>query len=120
MNTFRRRAACGHATRCGTYCCEPLEQRTLLDGDPVIVMTEPFDLTTWPETVNETTIHPWLWKNPLEYEWDLSDGDWNSIDGDENGYPDDAYGWNFFANNPNILATSAPHGPPSLTRCCAC
>jgi hypothetical protein len=36
------------AARSFAYCCEPLAQRLLLDGDPVIVLTEAFSLTTWP------------------------------------------------------------------------
>ena len=52
-----------------TYDCEPLEQRMLLTatGDPVIVLTEPFDLVTWANgapPVDEEHVLPWLWKNP--------------------------------------------------------
>jgi hypothetical protein len=75
----------------------------LLDGDPVIVLTEAFSLTEFPD-VNSTTVRPWLWENVQERLWNLDQGDWNEEDGDGNGngYPDDAYGWNFSANSPNI------------------
>src|SRR5437870_3543452 len=90
------------------YLCEPLEQRVLLDGDPVIVLTEPVSLTVWNE-VTSGTMPGYLWTNPLEKAWNLEEGqwDWNTDDRDGNGYPDDAYGWNFFANNgagsPNFI-----------------
>lgn len=99
MSLSRRSAALSAAVepvvRHCSYNCEPLECRVLLDGDPVIVLTEPFSLDTWP-TVTRETVDPWLWKNPEELHWDLDDWDenpppWNNDDEDENGYPDDAY-----------------------------
>jgi hypothetical protein len=78
----------------------------LLDGnDPVIVLTEPFSLTTFPNVTSQT-VSPRLWKNPQEFHWDLDLGDWNTTDGDGNGYADDAYGWNFRdgkGGTPNIV-----------------
>lgn len=109
MNRFNGRSArrARHGFAVFRQFCEPLERRVLLSGDPVIVLTEAFSLTTF-EHVNSSTVRPWLWENPQEYLWDLDQGDWNTTDGDGNGYPDEAYGWNFSGGgSPNIIG---PHG----------
>ena len=117
MRSLRKRAALVTAAASQAYLCESLERRVLLDGEPVIVLTESFNLSTWPNTVNEDTVRPWLWKNThvgpggqQEYLWDLADGDWNTADADGNGYADDAYGWNF-TPVPNF-----PNGTPNMIR----
>jgi hypothetical protein len=124
----RRRAALCRAVdaaRIPAYLSEPLEQRVLLAAnDPVIVFTEPLNFTTWPTTVNEDTVRPWLWENPEEYHWDLSDQDWNLTDGDGNGFRDDAYGWSFnpvpgFANGtPSMIAApgQGAHGATIVSK----
>lgn len=37
-----------------------------------------------------------IWTNPIDADFDGRDNDWN-------GYIDDVYGWNFFAQSPNII-----------------
>ena len=88
----------------------------LAANDPIIVLTEPFDLSTWQDTVNETSVTPWLWKNSGEYQWHLGTSDWNTTVGDLNGYADDAYGWNFSADSPSVVATSALHGATIMSK----
>jgi Ca2+-binding RTX toxin-like protein len=106
MNSYRRRAALSCAVnatvRDCAYSCEPLEDRTFLSGLPVIVLTEAFSLVEF-ASVNIDTVRPWLWENPGEFQWNLSQGNWNTTDGDENGRADDAYGWNFSSTSPNII-----------------
>jgi len=80
------------------YASEPLESRTLLSVDPVIVLTEMLSLNTWttgPNPVTKATVAPWLWTSTQETAWDLDLGNYDTDDGDGNTYPDDAYGWNF-------------------------
>ena len=117
MKLVRRRPAlrraAGLVTRRGAHLCEPLERRTLLDGnDPVIVLTEAFSLTTF-SNVTSQTVQPRLWKNANEFLWDLELGNWNTTDGDGNGFPDDAYGWNFRdgkGGSPNIIRNGPTGG----------
>jgi hypothetical protein len=76
MNASKRRVAlsraAGSVARRLNYNCEPLERRVLLDAadDPVVVIfTEPFARIN---TAFEELVHPWLYKNPGEHVWSLS------------------------------------------------
>src|SRR5688572_23576394 len=116
MNRFFRRLAPWPATGSGcrgcAHFCESLERRVLLVGDPVVVLTEPFSLTTF-SNITSQTVQPRLWNNPQEFPWDLDLGNWNMTDGDGNGYPDDAYGWNFRdgpGGSPNIIRNGPAGG----------
>lgn len=94
----------GHFSSHIAHFCEPLENRALLTGDPVIVLTEHISLVALPTIIDSTTVSPWLWNNPGEYAYDLDEGDWDpEDDGDMNGYPGDVYGWNFNNDSPNIV-----------------
>ena len=113
MDDSGRHAALVSAAGSDAYRCEALERRVLLDGDPVIVLTEVLSLTTF-ENVTAQTVRPRLWENPGEFLWDLGIGNWNTTDGDGNTYPDDAYGWNFILQpppgSPNFIDPGGGHG----------
>jgi hypothetical protein len=87
-----------------------LERRVLLDGDPVIVLTEAVSLREF-SNVTAQTVRPRLWENPQEFLWDLELFNSNTHDGDGNGYPDDAYGWNFSGGgSPNFINNTTAGG----------
>jgi hypothetical protein len=122
MKSVRRGAApvraAGSVARPDAHLCEPLEPRRLLaDDDPVIVLTEAFSLTSFPNVTSQT-VRPRLWSNPHEFPWNLALGNWNTTDGDGNGFPDDAYGWNFrdgVAGSPNVVRNGSVGGHGAAT-----
>lgn len=89
------------------HLCEPLEQRRLLAGEPVLVLVEQVLRIQNPDTV--ARVEPWVLNTTAEVEWNLSQyaaspPPWQGpSDADGNGYAGDAYGWNFLTNSPNFL-----------------
>jgi hypothetical protein len=60
----------------GGPVCELLERRRFLDGDPVIVLGEPFQPMDHNNNTDFIELYsPYLWHNPSEQSWNLYDWD---------------------------------------------
>ena len=97
-----------HVARSIFANCEPLEVRRLLDGDPVIVLTEPVADSL------ASALEDYLWNNLQEEPFDPPiTGTPDTMDGgDSNTLPGDRHGWNFATDSANFTpdTTLNAHG----------
>lgn len=118
----RRRKS--HVRSCFTrVIAEQLERRRLLDGNPVIVIAEPFyaGATGHNRPGDATLINDYLWNNPNAAPFDVPFQDsaptvnpWSSGGGDGapgTGGGDDYYGWDFSNTTPG---DSEPEDSPQV------